>query len=368
MVRRAALLRLPGVESLQDAHPRAAVQVPQLYALRDLRRRAAEDRVHAVAPGQPRQRRCGAAARAALPAARRSLAPRATGGPARSDGARPHAAADRAHPPFLRRADAALRPARRRAQAAAGRGAHAPGLPVRRRHRLPDAGPAEPHAVGRRSPAHQPDHGTGHLAGQHAVRARRTQHRPAPARPGPHRPSDAAAARRRQHVGRGRTRPVGHARRRPPDRHGPRPRRARRHHRLRRHAGLHPRGRHTDRRLPVRPPSRGRCDPLAAPRRRRGNTAPRARRRGRAQPVRHHGRGSAAAAGLHHGVSGSGKSTLVQDVLHPALARHFGKATEAPGAYRAARRAPGQRCGLRRPIADRQDRALEPGELRRRLR
>ncbi|MFM7533385.1 MAG: excinuclease ABC subunit UvrA, partial [Rubrivivax sp.] len=33
------------------------------------------------------------------------------------------------------------------------------------------------------------------------------------------------------------------------------------------------------------------------------------------------------------GVSGSGKSTLVQDVLAPALARHFGKATEAPGAH-----------------------------------
>jgi excinuclease ABC subunit A len=33
------------------------------------------------------------------------------------------------------------------------------------------------------------------------------------------------------------------------------------------------------------------------------------------------------------GVSGSGKSTLIQDVLAPALLRHFGKATEAPGAY-----------------------------------
>ncbi len=33
------------------------------------------------------------------------------------------------------------------------------------------------------------------------------------------------------------------------------------------------------------------------------------------------------------GVSGSGKSTLVQDVLFPALARHFGKATETPGAF-----------------------------------
>ena len=33
------------------------------------------------------------------------------------------------------------------------------------------------------------------------------------------------------------------------------------------------------------------------------------------------------------GVSGSGKSTLIQDVLAPALLRHFGKSTEAPGAY-----------------------------------
>jgi excinuclease ABC subunit A len=33
------------------------------------------------------------------------------------------------------------------------------------------------------------------------------------------------------------------------------------------------------------------------------------------------------------GVSGSGKSTLIQDVLAPALKRHFGKATEAPGAF-----------------------------------
>jgi len=33
------------------------------------------------------------------------------------------------------------------------------------------------------------------------------------------------------------------------------------------------------------------------------------------------------------GVSGSGKSTLMQDLLFPALARHFGKATETPGAH-----------------------------------
>ncbi|HEX7439333.1 MAG TPA: excinuclease ABC subunit UvrA, partial [Caldimonas sp.] len=33
------------------------------------------------------------------------------------------------------------------------------------------------------------------------------------------------------------------------------------------------------------------------------------------------------------GVSGSGKSTLMHDVLFPALARHFGKATETPGEF-----------------------------------
>jgi excinuclease ABC subunit A len=33
------------------------------------------------------------------------------------------------------------------------------------------------------------------------------------------------------------------------------------------------------------------------------------------------------------GVSGSGKSTLVQDLLYPALARHFGKGTESPGEH-----------------------------------
>ncbi|MCL2657640.1 MAG: excinuclease ABC subunit UvrA [Betaproteobacteria bacterium] len=35
------------------------------------------------------------------------------------------------------------------------------------------------------------------------------------------------------------------------------------------------------------------------------------------------------------GVSGSGKSTLIQDVLYPALQKHFGQATEAPGAFEA---------------------------------
>ncbi|AXE92971.1 excinuclease ABC subunit A [Paraburkholderia terricola] len=34
------------------------------------------------------------------------------------------------------------------------------------------------------------------------------------------------------------------------------------------------------------------------------------------------------------GVSGSGKSTLLQDVLYPAMARHFGIATESPGVFK----------------------------------
>ncbi|MFU2489672.1 excinuclease ABC subunit UvrA [Thauera sp. WH-1] len=33
------------------------------------------------------------------------------------------------------------------------------------------------------------------------------------------------------------------------------------------------------------------------------------------------------------GVSGSGKSTLIQDVLFPALAKHFGEATDSPGVF-----------------------------------
>ena len=44
VVRRQALLRVPGEQGLQDAHPRALVQVPQLHAVRRLRRRAAEAR------------------------------------------------------------------------------------------------------------------------------------------------------------------------------------------------------------------------------------------------------------------------------------------------------------------------------------
>jgi excinuclease ABC subunit A len=77
---------------------------------------------------------------------------------------------------------------------------------------------------------------------------------------------------------------------------------------------------------------------------------------------------------LHHlvcvtGVSGSGKSTLMQDVLFPALQAPLRQGDRrARRARRAARRRAARRGGVRRPEPDRQDRALEPGELRRRVR
>ena len=179
---------------------------------------------------------------------------------------------------LLRRAVAAERPARRGAQAPARRGPHAPALPLRRRHRLPDARPPEPHALGRRGPAHQPDDRARHLARQHAVRPRRAVDRPAPARHEPHRRGDAPPARRRQHARRRRARPRGDARRRPPDRHGPGPGRARRPDRLRRHARGDQERRHADRRLPRRAQA-GRMGHQAAGR--RSDAAP-DRRRARA--------------------------------------------------------------------------------------
>ena len=68
------------------------------------------------------------------------------------------------------------------------------------------------------------------------------------------------------------------------------------------------------------------------------------------------------------GVSGSGKSSLVSDILYRRLAQHFYRAKERPGAHR-------EVSGLGfidkahqcRPVADRPDAALQPGDVHRRL-
>src|SRR5207248_4187054 len=44
LVRRAALLRLAREQGVQDAHPRALVALPRVYALRDVPRHAVEGR------------------------------------------------------------------------------------------------------------------------------------------------------------------------------------------------------------------------------------------------------------------------------------------------------------------------------------
>ena len=136
VVRRAPLLRVPGVEGVQDAHPRALVEVPQLHAVPRVRRRAAEARGAALAPRHQGRRRRRDGSRRALHAGRRRLVARAARGAARAHRARPDDAADRAHPPLLRRALAADEPARRSAEAPPRRGPDAVALPLRRRHRL----------------------------------------------------------------------------------------------------------------------------------------------------------------------------------------------------------------------------------------
>ncbi len=64
------------------------------------------------------------------------------------------------------------------------------------------------------------------------------------------------------------------------------------------------------------------------------------------------------------GVSGSGKSTLVHDVLYSAIKRAKGEIKEPPGGFDAIR---GCRAYFRRdprgPIPDRQDAAVESGNI-----
>ena len=368
VVRHPPLLRLPRVEGVQDAHPGAALQIPQLHPVPILRRRAAQARGAALADRLEGRRRRGSAAFEARHAGRRGLGPGAARGAARPHRARPDAAADRPAArllrPARRRRGARRRP--RRAGAPLRRDPHPAALPLRRRHRLPHARPPEPHPLRRRGAADQPDDGAGDLARQHPVRARRAVDRPASARHEPDRAGDAPPARRRQHPRRRRARPGGDARRRPPDRHGARSRRARRHDRLRRHARGGEERRHADRRLPRRAQA-GRHGHQAPGE--RLDAAPRPRRRARPQPEGHHGRVPAPAPGVRDRRLGLGQEH--PGAGHPRAGagaplrqgdRHAGRAR------RAARRRLARRHGLRRPEPDRQDRALQSGELRRRVR
>src|SRR5258705_10092628 len=70
VVWRASILRVARKQELQDAHPRAALQVSRLYRVYDLRWGTPQGRCIVVAAG--RRARCGlgAPSRAALPPAR----------------------------------------------------------------------------------------------------------------------------------------------------------------------------------------------------------------------------------------------------------------------------------------------------------
>ena len=210
VVRRAEVLRVAGGQELPHAHPGAPVEVPRLPALPLLRRGPAEARGAAVADRRGEALDPRRHAHAHLPVPRALRRPCPPGPPGRGDRAAPRGDQDPVRLP-------------------GGRGAG-----------IPHAGQAVAHPLGRRGAADQPDHRAGHLAREHAVRARRAEHRASPPR---HRAADRsshAAAGRGQHHPRRRARPRRDPGRRPRAGHGPRPRRAGRAHRVLRHARAAP--------------------------------------------------------------------------------------------------------------------------------
>ena len=332
LVWRAALLQVARVQGLQDAHPGAAVQVPGVHRVRGLRRHPAQARRDAVAH-------------------RAALDPR------------PDAAADRARARLHRRAGAA-RAGGRSDRAAADRAALAPALPVRGRAVLPYPGSPVAHALGRRGAAHQPHHRARYLAGQHPVRARRALDRAAPARHGTRDRGHAAAARRGQLAGGGRARPADHVRRRPHPRHGAGPGRARRRGGVLRRAAGAQSARHPDSELSLGEETRGRRHRAIF----NWKRIPSCRRGERAQSEAPRRFDSAPAPRVHHRRVGLGQVDPGAGRALPRAAQGQGQADRDAGrAPRALRRGEGVRGGNGRPVADRQDDALQPGELRRRL-
>ena len=99
-------------------------------------------------------------------------------------------------------------------------------------------------------------------------------------------------------------------------------------------------------------------------------TGRRAARRARAQPEERRRAIPAAAPGVRHRRVGLGQVHADAGRAVPGAAQGtWASRREAPGAFDApARRRAGRRRGVRRPVPDRPHHALEPGELRRRLR
>ena len=180
---------------------------------------------------------------AATAAARGSRPRRCCGGSGRRPARRPRPGV---HDLMLRPIDRVPGVLRRARPACAARRGHRPAarrdplaarIPGARRPRLPDARPPVAHALRRRSAADQPDHCARHLAGEHAVRARRAVHRPASARHAPRRSRSCSGCATTATRCWSSSTIRRSCCRRPPHRPRARSGRARRPHRLRRHAG-----------------------------------------------------------------------------------------------------------------------------------